>query len=122
MSRRRHTPEWMQERVEEYLSDKASIKTIARVNEIGVNTLKGWVHKYREQGISCFLEREGNSNYGKIFKKKCRLTLHRRHVFSFPAQHNLLSKKKPPYQCLSSEIRSMLFQHMGGYGLSGVWG
>ena len=49
MNRRRHTPEWMQERVEEYLSGKASIKTIARVNEIGVTTLKGWVHKYREQ-------------------------------------------------------------------------
>ncbi|MBO5569181.1 MAG: transposase [Clostridia bacterium] len=71
MSRRRHTPEWMQERVEEYLSGKASIKTIARVNGIGVTTLKGWVHKYREQGISCFLEREGNSNYSKEFKIQC---------------------------------------------------
>ena len=68
MSRRRHTPEWMQERVEEYLSGKASIKTIARVNGIGVTTLKGWVHKYREQGISCFLEREGKS-----FCSNCRV-------------------------------------------------
>ena len=71
MNRRRHTPEWMQERVEEYLSGKASIKTIARVNEIGVTTLKGWVHKYREQGITGFLERKGNANYSTEFKRKC---------------------------------------------------
>ncbi|MBQ3371697.1 MAG: transposase [Oscillospiraceae bacterium] len=71
MSRRRHTPEWMQERVEEYLSGKASIKAIAREHEIGVATLKGWVRKYREQGISAFLEREGNAKYSKEFKMQC---------------------------------------------------
>ena len=71
MVRRRHTPEWMQERVEEYLSGKASIKTIAREHEIGVTTLKDWVHKYREQGISSFLERGGNTHYSKEFKLEC---------------------------------------------------
>ena len=71
MSKRKHTPEWMVERVEEYLSGKSSMKSIASVNEIGLTTLKGWVLKYKEQGNSGFRERTGNNRYSKEFKTRC---------------------------------------------------
>ena len=71
MAKRKHAPEWMVERVEEYLSGKASIETIARANKIGVTTLRGWVRKYKEQGVSGFTERAGNNRYSKEFKTKC---------------------------------------------------
>ena len=39
MSKRKHTPEWMIARVEEYLSGKGSCKSIARAYGIGYKTL-----------------------------------------------------------------------------------
>ena len=38
MSKRKHTPEWMIARVEEYISGKGSCKSIARAYGIGYNT------------------------------------------------------------------------------------
>ena len=50
MSKRKHTPEWMIARVEEYLSGKGSCKSIARAYGIGYKTLRNWIYKYRELG------------------------------------------------------------------------
>ena len=71
MSKRKHTPEWMIARVEEYLSGKGSCKSIARAYGIGYKTLRNWIYKYRELGTEAFAEMEGNKKYSKEFKIYC---------------------------------------------------
>ena len=71
MSKRRHSVEWMLERVKEYLDGKGSYETIATANGISKTTLKGWVHKYREQGASGFCGGDGNAHYSSEFKRQC---------------------------------------------------
>ena len=71
MSKRKHSVEWMLERVREYLDGKGSYKTIASANGISDRTLKDWVHKYQEQGASAFRERVGNAHYSSEFKRQC---------------------------------------------------
>ena len=71
MSKRKHSVEWMLERVREYLEGKGSYKTIATANGISETTLKGWVHKYREQSISGFCGGAGNAHYSSEFKQEC---------------------------------------------------
>ena len=68
MSKRKHTPEWMIARVEEYISGKGSCKSIARAYGIGYKTLRNWIYKYRELGTAAFAETEGNKKYSKEFK------------------------------------------------------
>ena len=63
MSKRKHSVEWMLERVKEYLDGKGSYKTIARANGIGVRTLRGWVQKYQEQGAGGLQAQNGNFYY-----------------------------------------------------------
>lgn len=71
MSKRKHPPEWMLARVQEYLDGKGSYETLAGANEIGSKTLKDWVHKYREQGTTAFYRQSGNAQYTKEFKLRC---------------------------------------------------
>ena len=71
MSKKKHTPEWMLERVEEYLSGKGSYETIAHANGIGKKTLREWVAKYKVHGASAFATEAGNRHYSKEFKLQC---------------------------------------------------
>ena len=71
MSKRKHTPEWMLERIDEYLSGQGSYSAIAQANGINEWTLRQWVKKYREQGSGAFAERNGNRRYSKEFKIEC---------------------------------------------------
>jgi transposase-like protein len=38
---------------------------------MGPTTLRGWVHKYREQGEAAFAVKDGNTHYSKEFKIRC---------------------------------------------------
>lgn len=71
MSKRKHSVEWMIERVKEYLDGKGSYETLSSANGISSTILKGWVHKYREQGASAFRKRVGNAHYTSEFKRQC---------------------------------------------------
>ena len=71
MSKRKHSPEWMIARVQEYLSGLGSCKSIAKANGIGHKSMEDWVRKYREQGESAFYKATGNKRYNKEFKIKC---------------------------------------------------
>ena len=71
MSKKKHPPEWMLARIEEYLSGEGSYETIARANEINEWTLRQWVKKYLEYGAEAFVVRTGNAYYSKEFKRRC---------------------------------------------------
>ena len=71
MSKKKHSPEWMLARVQEYLAGKGSYKSIASANGVGQMTLFAWVRKYQEQGEGAFYEATGNKHYSKEFKIKC---------------------------------------------------
>ena len=71
MAKKKHTPEWMLERVEEYLSGKGSYSSIAQANGICRFTLQSWVAKYKMHGASVFATESGNRHYSKEFKIQC---------------------------------------------------
>ena len=71
MSKKKHLPEWMLARIEEYLSGQGSYETIARANDINEWTLRQWVKKYLEYGAEAFVVRTGNAHYSKEFKRRC---------------------------------------------------
>ena len=71
MAKRKHTSEWMLERIEEYLTGKGSYREIASANGISDTILKDWVHKYKEQGAEVFITGQGNKRYSKEFKIMC---------------------------------------------------
>lgn len=71
MAKRKHSPDWMIERVKEYLEGKGSYESIAKANGIGDRSLRGWVLKYRENGEAAFCKTAGNKHYTKEFKIKC---------------------------------------------------
>ena len=71
MSKKKHSPEWMIARIEEYLSGQASYETIALAYGIGKETLRRWVKKYQIHGTTAFVIRSGNSHYSKEFKLRC---------------------------------------------------
>ena len=71
MSKRKHLPEWIFARIEEYLSSQGSYEIIAQANGISAWTLRQWVKKYREQGEFAYVTRTGNAHYSKEFKLKC---------------------------------------------------
>ena len=70
MAKRKHTSEWMLERIEEYLTGKGSYREIASANGISDKILKDWVHKYKEQGAEVFITGQGNKRYSKEFKQR----------------------------------------------------
>ena len=71
MSKKKHSPEWMLARIEEYLSGQGSYETIARTYEIHEKTLRRWVKKYRAHGAAAFVIQSGNAHYSKEFKLQC---------------------------------------------------
>ena len=71
MSRSKYSAEEKERIVREYLEGKGSYEMIARRNGIEETTVKRWVIKYKEQGISGLREREQNSKYTREFKTKC---------------------------------------------------
>ena len=71
MSKKKHSVEWIIARVNEYLSGKGTIKSIAAANGIGESTLKGWVLVFRQHGESAFIKEPGNKHYSKDFKIAC---------------------------------------------------
>lgn len=71
MSKKKHSPEWMLARIEEYLSGQGSYETIARANGIDEKTLRRWVKKYRAHGAAAFVIQSGNAHYSKEFKLQC---------------------------------------------------
>ena len=71
MSKKKHSPEWMLARIEEYLSGQGSYETIARANGIDERTLRRWVKKYRAHGAAAFVIQSGNAHYSKEFKLQC---------------------------------------------------
>ena len=71
MTKRKHSPEWILERIEEYLAGKGSYWQIAAANGISDKILKDWVHKYKEQGAEVFATVQGNKRYSKEFKIFC---------------------------------------------------
>lgn len=71
MSKRKHSPEWMIARVQEYLSGTGSYDSIAKANGIGSKSLKDWVRKYKVHGDTAFFKSPGNKRYSKEFKTMC---------------------------------------------------
>lgn len=71
MAKRRHSPEWMVDRVQEYLSGQGSYRTIAKANGIDAKTLRRWVAAYKAQGANAFAIKWGNSSYSAQFKMNC---------------------------------------------------
>ena len=71
MSKRKHNPEWMIARVQEYLSGKGSYHSIANANGIAKSTIVAWVKRYLEHGEAAFYKTTGNKHYSKDFKIKC---------------------------------------------------
>lgn len=71
MAKKKHSPEWMLARVQEYLSGQGSYQTIAKKNGISKTSLQDWVRKYFEHGDAAFYKTAGNKHYSKEFKIKC---------------------------------------------------
>ncbi len=71
MAKRKHSPEWMLARVNEYLSGMGSYERIATANGIAMETLRQWVTMYLSLGPRVFQETKGNKRYTKEFKLMC---------------------------------------------------
>ncbi len=71
MAKRKHSAEWMLERVNEYLNGEGSYDSIAKANGIGHSTLMRWVAAYRFRGIKAFSKGSGNNSYSNTFKISC---------------------------------------------------
>ena len=94
MAKRKHTADWMLDRVREYLSGKGSYRQITKANGISVQSLRGWVRKYEKQGEASFMDRAGNASYSKEFKASCVLTVLRGegNVDDIVAKYNISSR------------------------------
>ncbi len=71
MAKRKHSAEWMLERVNEYLNGEGSYVSISKANGIGHTTLARWVAAYRFHGIETFFDGNGNNCYSSTFKTFC---------------------------------------------------
>ena len=71
MAKRKHSAEWMLERVYEYLNGEKSCDSIAKANGIGSTTLRSWIASYRCHGTEAFFKPNGNNIYRSNFKKHC---------------------------------------------------
>ena len=94
MTKRKHSPDWIIERVKEYLEGKGSLMSIARENSITGTTLMVWVKKYQEHGESVFFKAKGNKHYTKDFKIKCAEAVlsGEGSVFDIVARYNISSR------------------------------
>ena len=71
MAKKKHSPDWMLARVNEYLSGMGSYESIAAKNGIQKTALFSWVKKYQRHGELAFQETKGNKHYTKEFKMMC---------------------------------------------------
>lgn len=71
MAKSKYSPEWKLARIQEYLDGKGSFGSISHLYGINETTLRRWICKYKEQGISAFLIKRENSHYSSDFKLKC---------------------------------------------------
>lgn len=71
MAKKKHSPEWMIARVQEYLSGQGSYDSIAQASGVDRRTLRRWVNQYREHGDAAFYKAPGNKHYSKEFKLMC---------------------------------------------------
>ena len=59
MAKRKHSPEWMIARVQEYLSGQGSYQSIAKKNGISERALREWVRKYDANGEEALTDNRG---------------------------------------------------------------
>lgn len=71
MAKSPHTTEWKIAIIKKYLTGEGSYESIANAYGIGETTLKGWVHRYKEQGDVGFYRTAGNAHYSKEYKTAC---------------------------------------------------
>ena len=71
MAIRKHSQDWMIERVKEYLNGAGSIRSIAYDNGIGHETLRRWILAYNARGVEAFYRGSGNNHYSSEFKARC---------------------------------------------------
>ena len=72
MSKSPYTPELREKIAKEYLEGVASSIELANTYNIPSDkTVRVWAQKYKEQGMSAFIKRQGNSQYSSEFKTMC---------------------------------------------------
>ena len=72
MSKSPYTPELREKIAKEYLEGVASSIELANTYNIPSDkTVRVWAQKYKEQGMSAFIKRQGNSQYSSKFKTMC---------------------------------------------------
>ncbi|MBR5945353.1 MAG: helix-turn-helix domain-containing protein [Lachnospiraceae bacterium] len=71
MAKKKHSAEWMIDRVNEYLSGNGSYDSIAHTYGIGHATIMRWVAAYRHHGAAAFINSSGNKKYSREFKISC---------------------------------------------------
>ena len=72
MSKSPYTPELREKIAMEYLEGYASsIELANRYNIPSDKTVRAWAQKYKEQGISAFIKKQGNTRYSSEFKTMC---------------------------------------------------
>ena len=71
MAKRKHSVEWILERINEYLNGEGSYESIAKANGIDGETLRRWVSAYRHHGAEAFYKGIGNKHYSHAFKMLC---------------------------------------------------
>lgn len=72
MSKSPYTPELREKIAKEYLEGNASsIELANKYNIPSDKTVRVWAQKYKEQGMSAFIKRQGNAQYSSEFKTMC---------------------------------------------------
>lgn len=72
MSKSPYTPELREKIAKEYLAgDASSVELANKYNIPSDNTIRVWAQKYKEQGMSAFIKKQGNAHYSSEFKTMC---------------------------------------------------
>ena len=71
MGKEKYSIEHRIEAAKSYERGEGSYKSIAQRYGAGYTTVKAWVRKYRAQGESGLMARQGHSNYSSAFKIQC---------------------------------------------------
>ena len=72
MAKSPYTLELREKIAKEYLAGDASSIELAKKYNIPSDTIiRVWSRKYKEQGISAFIKKQGNSQYSSEFKTMC---------------------------------------------------
>ena len=71
MSKAKYSKEFKLAVVQDYLSGKGSIASLAEKNGVGKKSLSDWVRQYSEHGAEAFTPQSGYRSYSQEFKLKC---------------------------------------------------